>query len=230
MTSKPSIKEFWMALTSQWFTAMSGGLSVPLAIMAFFVPNETAKSVLALTATACFIVAAFSVWKSERLLVISANKRASLFEAMRPDIELIFDANDARFVRDKLYSLRDDPVIISRSWWIMIKNNSLTKSADNVTIRAREGWFVSCSIALAHRAIDAPTQKEPIIFEKETLEPQAYEFVELFGIDPKVSQSAGDVFKRSHEFVIEARARDALTVEMVLKYEPTEPPTITKAA
>jgi hypothetical protein len=31
MLQKPSIKQFLLAFTSQWFIAMSGGLSVPLA-------------------------------------------------------------------------------------------------------------------------------------------------------------------------------------------------------
>ena len=55
MIANPSIKQFVLAFTAQWFTAMSGGLSVPLAVLSFFVENSVAKFALAVTALACFL-------------------------------------------------------------------------------------------------------------------------------------------------------------------------------
>jgi hypothetical protein len=143
---------------------------------------------------------------------------------MRPKIELIFDANDPQFVLDKHFPYEGNH-LKSRMWRIGIKNNSLNKSADEVTIRAKESWFVSMSIAKAHPHLDNPEGKDFIFFKIGTLEPQACEFEDLFGIEPGRLNSA---FERSQELIIEARARDAQPAKLVLKYEPTDPPTISK--
>jgi hypothetical protein len=54
---------------------MSGGLSVPLAIAAFFVPNDKARGVPAVTATACFIAAAYQIWSAERPKVVGLEEK-----------------------------------------------------------------------------------------------------------------------------------------------------------
>jgi len=110
--------------------------------------------------------------------------------------------------------------------WLMfvgIKNSSTTKSADDVTIRAHESWFVGNTISEAHRRIDEPLKKSPLIFSRATPEPGAVEFIELFGQGPNPTTLPGNVFKIDHDFVLEARARDAQTVLLTLRYEPTEP-------
>jgi hypothetical protein len=136
-------------------------------------------------------------------------------------LEFIFDESDPRCVKevDGFYGYNGN-YQKPRRWLFGIKNSSTTKSAEDVTVRAHESWFVDNTIAIAHRRIDERPKKSPLIFSRATLEPGAVEFIELFGLSPNLS---GDVFKRIHEFVLEARARDAQTVLMTLRYEPTEP-------
>src|SRR5260370_36304080 len=81
MPQRPSIKQFLSAFAAQWFTAMSGALSVPLAVLAFFVNNEAARLILACTAAICFIVAAYYVWKKERVRAIEAEEKLSVYLA-----------------------------------------------------------------------------------------------------------------------------------------------------
>lgn len=49
---------------------MSGSLGVPLAVGAYFVPNDIGKILLALTAAACLIFASYRIWAAERLKVV----------------------------------------------------------------------------------------------------------------------------------------------------------------
>jgi hypothetical protein len=140
----------------------------------------------------------------------------------RARLEFIFDESDPRCVKDEFYWYNDKPPK-SRSWFVGIKNSSTTKSADDVTIRAHESWFVGNTISEVHRRIDESLKKSPLIFSRATLEPGAVEFIELFGQGPNPTTLPGNVFKIGHDFVLEARARDAQTVLMTLRYEPTEP-------
>jgi hypothetical protein len=160
---------------------------------------------------------------SEREASEKANLDARLNSLLggQAELEFIFDESDPRCVKegDSFYGY-DGNYQKPRRWWIGIKNSSTTKSAEDVTIRAHESWFVDNTIAIAHRRIDERPKKSPLIFSRATLEPGAVEFVELFGLSPNLS---GDVFKKSHDFVLEARARDTQTVLMTLRYEPTEP-------
>ena len=77
MDQKLGIKEFLLAFVPQWATAMSGGLSVPLAIIALFVSNDVARIVLGLTAVVCFTVSSYLVWERERFHAIEAEERLS---------------------------------------------------------------------------------------------------------------------------------------------------------
>lgn len=58
--------DFIRALWSEWFTAMSGALSVPAALAALWLDNPTLRVVVAVTALVCFWAAAYRVWKKER--------------------------------------------------------------------------------------------------------------------------------------------------------------------
>lgn len=60
------IRQFLKGFATSWFAGMSGGLSVPLAVAAFYVPNDTAKILLGCTAYVCLVVASYWVWKKER--------------------------------------------------------------------------------------------------------------------------------------------------------------------
>jgi len=215
--------KFCAALAGNWFSAMSGGLSVPLAIAAFFVPADSAKIILGCTAALCLFAAVFKAWDTENGRGEVAKAKLEAIMAETPTIELLFEENDSRYFND-IPSLYSTPM--GRKWKIAVRNASKRKSADALTVRAKECWFVDCTIAEAHSKRDRGREKEPIILSLETLEPQAVQYVELFGVDWKPSNTPGDVLKRAHDFIIEARARDAVTVLMTLRYEPTEPPTL----
>jgi hypothetical protein len=58
--------EFARAIFSDWFTRMSGPLSVPAAAAAFWVSNDTAKILLGITAFICLWATAYVVWRKER--------------------------------------------------------------------------------------------------------------------------------------------------------------------
>jgi hypothetical protein len=62
--------DFFRAIWGEWFTAMSGPLSVPAAIAALWIENPTAKLALGLTAFICVLAASYAVWKKEREKVI----------------------------------------------------------------------------------------------------------------------------------------------------------------
>lgn len=74
---------FLKAFTASWFTLMSGPLSVPLAIGAFFVPGNVAKAILAVTAVVCIVSASFSVWRRERQAVVALSARGEQREHRR---------------------------------------------------------------------------------------------------------------------------------------------------
>lgn len=56
----------------RWFVTMSGPLSVPLAVIAYFVQNDAAKVILFTTALLCGVFASYWVWKVEREARIKA--------------------------------------------------------------------------------------------------------------------------------------------------------------
>jgi hypothetical protein len=85
MDKRPNFSNFVRAFGSRWFTAMSGPLSVPLAVAAVFVPNDIAKLLLALTAIACAIFASYWVWRRERQQAIVSEQQ------LAPKIVLHFE-------------------------------------------------------------------------------------------------------------------------------------------
>jgi hypothetical protein len=70
-----SIKDFALAMWSDWLTRMSGPASVPAAALAFWVSNETAKILLGLTAFGCLSFSAYRLWKREHDKVIERDQK-----------------------------------------------------------------------------------------------------------------------------------------------------------
>lgn len=201
---------------------------MPLAFAAYYVSNDHAKIGFGLLAVVCFLAGAYRLWAAERKVAVRLQQKLEIIENARPVLELIFDENDPRCVRDEHYPFEGKPLKFRR-WLIGVRNASWSKSADDVTLRAHESWFVENTFVIAHEdPRSTRSARSPIIFKAQTLEPLALEFVELFGLSTNLAQSPGDVFRQSHEFVIEGRARDAATIVLTLKYEPTEPPAIIK--
>src|SRR5205814_9292510 len=86
---------FLKAILSSWFTGMSGPLSVPLAVAAVFVPNETIRILLALTAIVCFWAAAYTVWRHERRARNEAETAARPSETLRFAVQKLLRYPDA---------------------------------------------------------------------------------------------------------------------------------------
>ena len=63
---KKSLATFGKSFAKHWFTLMSGGLSVPLTIVATFLDNKVAQLGLGLLAIICFVSASYFVWRRER--------------------------------------------------------------------------------------------------------------------------------------------------------------------
>jgi len=69
------IKDFALAVWSDWLTLLSGPPSVPAAALALWVSNETAKVLLGLTAFGCLLFSAYRLWKREHDKVIERDQR-----------------------------------------------------------------------------------------------------------------------------------------------------------
>lgn len=69
-TKTSGLRAFFAAIWAHWFTAMSGPLSVPVAMAAFLVENQTAKILLGLTAFVCVWAATYRVWRAEHEKVL----------------------------------------------------------------------------------------------------------------------------------------------------------------
>ena len=163
---------------------------------------------------------------SYRLSVQDGKERTSIEEKLNlilndtAKLEFIFDHGDKRCVKDEFYPFNDKPPR-SRHWSVGLRNSSKFKSADEIVIVARNSWFVECTIAAGEEYITGRrAAKNPVVHTFATLQPGAEEYVGLFGLGVG---PPGDVFKKPHEFVLEARARDVETVRLTLIYEPTEP-------
>jgi hypothetical protein len=71
---------FIRAFGVRWFVAMSGPLSVPLALAGYFAPGELAKIGLFATALFCAVFSSYWVWKVEREARNAAERKIAEFE------------------------------------------------------------------------------------------------------------------------------------------------------
>lgn len=62
----PTIKGFLSAFGANWFTKMSGPLTVPFTLAALFVPSTWLKALFAALAILCGAAASYAVWAAER--------------------------------------------------------------------------------------------------------------------------------------------------------------------
>ena len=65
MQAPPSLRNFISAFHGHWFEAMSGGVSVPFAILAVLLDNAYAKVILGLLAATAAGFAAYQAWAWE---------------------------------------------------------------------------------------------------------------------------------------------------------------------
>jgi hypothetical protein len=85
MDEGPTFRNFVRAFGERWFVAMSGPLSVPLTMIAFFVENKPAKIFLYVTAVGCAVFAAYWVWR------VQYQRAKKLEERLRPKIQVSLD-------------------------------------------------------------------------------------------------------------------------------------------
>jgi hypothetical protein len=79
MVNNTSLISFVRAFGGRWLDSMSGGFSVPLMLVALFVPNRAVAVGTGLLGIVCGVFAAYSVWKDERKRV---NEVAALLQKM----------------------------------------------------------------------------------------------------------------------------------------------------
>jgi hypothetical protein len=89
-----SVISYLRAFGIRWFVAMSGPLSVPLAVLAYYIQNDATKTLLFATAFFCAIFSSYWIWKVEREARLSTEEK--LREALdgRSPLEIIFDSNN----------------------------------------------------------------------------------------------------------------------------------------
>ena len=179
-----------------------------------------------------YAVIAFAVLFAGQVLLLSPYR---LWKRDRRDpsppapsgLEIVFDVNDSRFVKDKITHLN---TVDNRRWYVGVKNLSTTRNVDDVSLRAQEGRFVRHTISVAHE-LSARDRRVPVILERPTISPCAIEYVELFGLGGNVAIApVGDLFAQRQTFVLEVRGRDTPTVMVEFEYLPTVPPTIRRVS
>lgn len=79
-----SFRAFIRALGGQWFTAMSGPLSVPFAFLALLVGSTGLKIVFGVLAITCAVFASYWVWRTER------QRGNELAERLAPKLRFVF--------------------------------------------------------------------------------------------------------------------------------------------
>ena len=130
------VVSYLRAFGVRWSVLMSGPLSVPLAIVAFFVPNDMAKIALFVTSILCAFYSSYWVWKVERETRISAENALKDALERRP-LEIIFDPqneNNKFWSREQRRDEKGEP--IAGLYWeyrAVIKNIS-NKTARNVKV------------------------------------------------------------------------------------------------
>lgn len=85
------IRDFIWAFGAEWSIAMSGPLSVPLAIAGVLSSNDTVKATLFVISAACLVVGSYLIWKRERIKVIQVS----------PRLDIIYVANERRYDENK---------------------------------------------------------------------------------------------------------------------------------
>lgn len=65
-TDPASFKAFVRAFGGSWVTFMTGPLTLPFTVVAFYVTDETARIIFGILAVGCFATSAYVIWRNER--------------------------------------------------------------------------------------------------------------------------------------------------------------------
>lgn len=121
----------------RWFVAMSGPLSVPLAVITYFVQNDTAKIILFTTTLLCAIFATYWVWKSEleaRIKVEAALDNRETRKNIRIALSTFHQEGQALRARCEL-DIHDPPSVDDSNLWAKTIENYIQEWLD-------ESWIV----------------------------------------------------------------------------------------
>ena len=77
-------RKFASAFWRNWLSLMSGGPSVPLAILGFYLESPVAKILLWVTAGGCLVLSAYFLWRPERAKVVKLQNRLARISEDRP--------------------------------------------------------------------------------------------------------------------------------------------------
>lgn len=101
ISGKPTIRAFLYVILGDWFTRMSGPLSVPFVFLALFFGGRTLKILFAILALVCGGFSAYWAWRKKRLARIEVEK--AFFE-LRSHLK----TEQVVFLNDILFELEDD--------------------------------------------------------------------------------------------------------------------------
>jgi hypothetical protein len=129
----------------------------------------------------------------------------------RPTFDILFDPRDTRYVRIEKDRTR---------YFVALKNLS-HETVAWPSIRTGKTIFTDEAI----RPVDPYNWGQPtgaiLVFVGGDIDPQAIEFIELFGLPHRVPQTG--LLSEPHKFTLEARGRDAKTLVAEFEYDPQNP-------
>lgn len=97
LRERAGVFAFLREFSGDWFGRMSGGASVPLAILALYVSSDWQKGLFGALAILCLLFSSYRVWRRERL------ERLRLVEVLTPRLVVLFEPK----CRDCSYSEDD---------------------------------------------------------------------------------------------------------------------------
>src|SRR5262245_58902668 len=159
---------------------------------------------MALVAIACFAI-----------IIASITAGAKIIARGKPDLEIVYDANDARFVR---------PSARGHVRYYVGLRILCHRSVDFPNVRALEGPFANGVLAMARNGNSFGNVE---VYKGGTLDWDDLEIFELVGLpDQKNLSQADDLLKSPHRFTLEARGRDVRVARAEFEYNPSQMPMI----
>ena len=193
-----SFLDFLWAFVSDWSLAMSGPLSVPLAIVGVFLPNEIARIMLFATAALCLILGSFSVWRRERIQVLAGV----------PRLDIVYTASERRF----------NEVIREHLHWNTRHLSVCVKNAGNTATTNCQLYFDNISPNDGNLATGLPLVSSPFIlngseakfFPLVSFQELEHETLGTLHVQVDVEGKLGErVFEASKEYTVTLRATAA---------------------
>lgn len=113
-----SVRRFFSAIRKDWLARMSGPLTVPFTILAFFLPSAAGKILFAILAVVAALITSYRVYKSEYDRAESLEKQ--LLELLAKDKQSAITSADWTELADKFEKIGLD---VSVQWQCSRKNN-----------------------------------------------------------------------------------------------------------